>query len=649
MKQIRQATDSTIYEDLVGLVTQQLGEKFSALLAECENQFLDLADQAKTNQQVYTYIQMGRDFKADFAAIKHQFFQILSDEIRNKTDLASDQKRNELRLVSIDVQEKCVAVGNIAQHCEEKFSTHLYQINKRLASIYEKIKIDQRANPIGPYAFCYAFSRVLEGKALECSVHIELLYTFGSVVLSTAEPLYDAILELLQRKNIFSHESLQSQRLNAPRQLSVNGKASSGDSTFMDLVKIKCTQRHGRADHDAYQYNAPVDYQQVMTILDRLQHKVSHMEQSGQAVILPPAVIEKLLGDKVSENNKDVIEIVGMLFSFMLEEKKLDDAIKANLSFLHTPILKVAIIDAAFINDAQHPAKRLLNTLIQAGVEFPGSPQVIDLVRSTIDSVLKQFKDNVEVFSIVCEQFEQSMGILRLQVAKVADRTRQKMEGEENLAEKRQIILQLIEKYQTHLPSSLAADIAEVWQHHLMPVVTKFGIDSEQMNHATELMIASIPDADNTSRWSTALRAMSASEDLISQLMALTDTMLNDLAKDCDSSASILEINDTQVSTVISDPDLDFDDTLHPLLTNIEYGTVFDLINLHGEFQRMRLAWFSPMTKNYLFTDARGREALRINQQELSEALYHGAAEVIEEIEKPFFERALASIKDCLG
>ena len=50
---------------------------------------------------------------------------------------------------------------------------------------------------------------------------------------------------------------------------------------------------------------------------------------------------------KLSDQEADVIDLVGMLFDFILDDDNLPDNCKTALSHLHTPYLKVALQDKA--------------------------------------------------------------------------------------------------------------------------------------------------------------------------------------------------------------------------------------------------------------------------------------------------------------
>ncbi|HAB85132.1 MAG TPA: DUF1631 domain-containing protein, partial [Pseudomonas sp.] len=70
----------------------------------------------------------------------------------------------------------------------------------------------------------------------------------------------------------------------------------------------------------------------------------------------------------VGEIDDDVINLVSMLFEFILDDRTLPDSLKALIGRLQIPLLKVAVIDKTFFSRGSHPARRLLNEIASAAM-----------------------------------------------------------------------------------------------------------------------------------------------------------------------------------------------------------------------------------------------------------------------------------------
>src|SRR5690606_31053796 len=65
---------------------------------------------------------------------------------------------------------------------------------------------------------------------------------------------------------------------------------------------------------------------------------------------------------QLSDVDMQTMELVGKLFEYLQTDQNLPNSIKAPLSYLHIPLLKIAFTDKDFFAQAEHPARVLLNS-----------------------------------------------------------------------------------------------------------------------------------------------------------------------------------------------------------------------------------------------------------------------------------------------
>ncbi len=160
--------------------------------------------------------------------------------------------------------------------------------------------------------------------------------------------------------------------------------------------------------------------QQVLTALSQIQASGDSVLQQPQqqqpsANIIKSTVIETIAatqaddGKKIAQADIDAIDIVSMLFDFILDDPSLPDNLKAQIARLQIPLLKVAIIDKDFFAKKAHPARQLLNELAYAGsnLEEMDSEEdaVFQMVSYVVDSILTEFEENTEIFSTLHDEF----------------------------------------------------------------------------------------------------------------------------------------------------------------------------------------------------------------------------------------------------
>ncbi len=114
---------------------------------------------------------------------------------------------------------------------------------------------------------------------------------------------------------------------------------------------------------------------------------------------------------QIGQADTDAIDIVSMLFDFILDDPHIAGDIKALIARLQIPLLKVAIIDKEFFARKTHPARQLLNELAYAGVEdIEGEDDgarnpTLQMVEYVVERILNEFEDDPELFATLLDEF----------------------------------------------------------------------------------------------------------------------------------------------------------------------------------------------------------------------------------------------------
>lgn len=69
----------------------------------------------------------------------------------------------------------------------------------------------------------------------------------------------------------------------------------------------------------------------------------------------------------LSREDGDTIDLVGMLFGHLSRETGLGETAQDLLARMQLPLMRVALADPGFFTQSEHPARKLLNTVIEAG------------------------------------------------------------------------------------------------------------------------------------------------------------------------------------------------------------------------------------------------------------------------------------------
>jgi hypothetical protein len=398
--------------------------------------------------------------------------------------------------------------------------------------------------------------------------------------------------------------------------------------------------------------------------------------------------LEQISREDLAEVDADLIDLIGMLFEYMLNDPVLPNAAKALLSHLHTPYLKVALIDRRLLVDSRHPARHLLDEMVEAGSlwvdETSPTRGIFPLMQQTVDRVLQEFTDDIGLFEELVESFKEGMQEQQRRADTVEHRTQEAARGREKLHLSKQRASRQVQVLlgRHPIPPALAQFLSTTWTDRLVFILLREhdGEDSASWRDAVVLaerlvglfdpalaetdrrqQIAQIPRL-RTEVLGQVERMGSYSRTTVDALRALLDNpgawgtvalpspavALGRVAKGGISLGTLptsLPQADTGLESALSDAQKEMIERLRKM----RYGTWFEFATGDGDApRRIKLSWMSPLTSTCMFVDRAGVQAEIKTLRELADELLSGRAKVIPRPKHPFIDRALVSIRKML-
>ncbi len=480
-----------------------------------------------------------------------------------------------------------------------------------------------------------------------------------SVSAGSAEP--ETREELLERQ-IFQTIShlLRQQRRSPPRQ------AAPEVPPLNVAEMLRTLGRHGLQSH----HSVPQDV--ATQPLEQIRSEFS--AQLAQ-------LAELIKNQPVQQTDADVIELVGMLFEQILNDAQLPDSVKALLSYLHTPYLKLALLDRRFFFKRRHPARRLLNLLTQAGTLCNATARneqtLFDKMREVVNRILIDFDDNLELFDELLADFEEFLHQYRQRARMQEKRAIEKAKGQEKLREARHTVArELIEIIRDKpLPKAAEKLIFGPWSNLLVLLYLRGGPDSEVRRRYLEVtrdLVWSVQPKTTPAEKQTLRNKLPHIKQALQEGLAL----LGDPENKAEALLSSLDRYHQDSLTPESPPvrpEAPKPDDLarYPLLQEVDVeeipgqapvtpdgleetikrlrksklGTWFELTDPRtGRPIRAKLSWFSPKTSYYIFVNQAGLQVAVKPLRKLAKELLNGEARILEVDKKPFVERALQRI-----
>jgi hypothetical protein len=151
-------------------------------------------------------------------------------------------------------------------------------------------------------------------------------------------------------------------------------------------------------------------------------------------------VREELISKSTRTVDKLTIELVGMLFDHVMQDKQVPAEIKARLSRLQFPVLKAALMDAAFFASSAHPARKLIDRIAgtSAGWEPYGddNQKYLREVDRIVTDILKNFETDIGVFERLYGEFDKFVSDIQPEDSDPVSRAKKALEA----AEKHEIL-----------------------------------------------------------------------------------------------------------------------------------------------------------------------------------------------------------------
>jgi hypothetical protein len=401
--------------------------------------------------------------------------------------------------------------------------------------------------------------------------------------------------------------------------------------------------------------------------------------------------------DRLEAADEDTIDLVGMLFEYMLNDPVLPAVAKALISHLHTPYLKVAIIDRKLLTDSGHEARQLLDSLVEAGSHWIDERNlkrgIYPDMQNVIDRVLKEFSDNVSLFGTLLGAFKKRMDEFRRKSDILEKRAQDSIKGREKLNIARQRASQEMKarSFSENLPQPVKDFLEKTWVDKLVFVLLRHPDGEmspdwkEALRVADEIAWAFEPkdrgERDELEKSLPELRK-SIEEGLASlggfhqeksQILfgllsnAETASMAAEQAvKSAKTSGIVVPISEkaklaaqpstpTAASTesraeqVKEEEIPEEEEAMMEKLRKIKFGTWFEIRDSqNGDSKKVKLSWLSPLTASCMFVDRAGVQTAIKPLRTLAQEILKGESTILEDSSDPFVERTLHAIRRML-
>ena len=399
---------------------------------------------------------------------------------------------------------------------------------------------------------------------------------------------------------------------------------------------------------------------------------------------------------------QDMLELVSMLFEALLDGRRLDEKARAALARLVIPYVRVAMLDRRMFMQSSHPARRVLNLLVEAfetaAPEASHFRSLREQAFDIVERIVTEFDDDLRVF----EKFEETLASELEVCRRRAELSEKRAADAQSGKERRQVARDQVARFLGDaivgktLPTVLLDFLAGPWQHHHTVVTLREGEEGEGVQLSRGLLEALLRSNDaGALEDPQALRPLavevlassgqpgSAADELLVELsLALAIRGAPELAtpshaadfgpeapEDFDPpppdaplvervlvespqvillhTPSVPEAETDEAYVVVSDVALaELPGDVVERYRNYPIGTWLDFVAEDGRVTSARISWTSPISGRRILSNRRGQRMLVASPEELAEMELEGRIRARHA--ESAFDQALHTIADKL-
>lgn len=720
------------------LVMNRLAEHLTRVFSHVDDTLFECAEKAENNQVQTLFFDSMRDIRKQRPQIERAYHQriaksfedFLSGKLKPALS-AGELNADDLELIENDEYEENLLVTNMVSRVKARCSQSLFALDQRLAVLNGGRKLGDDDNPFGPQSIALAFREALAPCPFPLRIKTILYMLFDQHVMLGLDSVYEALNQRLIQAGVLPNLKYNVQRSPSaptPSSSAAGQKPSAEQSTqyssapqatgpldlsgvppsdpgqlFSGLASLLGERRQhhsnaplpgGTPSISSFAPRGATRTYSAAELLEALNRLQQQSAQDLASKLRQPQRVEGLKADlhqqleshshlpgqqKLSDYEADVIDLVGMLFDFILDDDNLADVYKTALSHLHTPYLKVALQDKALFTQHHHPARRLLNSMAQAGVLYASETEERDLLAKihwVVERVVHGFSGDLLLFDSLLDEFNEYVGTLRHKVELREQRAVEAAKGRDKLLGARQQAVDTVGRCLAgrELPGVIQHFLELTWTDVLVFVLLRHGERSVEWQRSVEV-------AEQLAWSGTPLDAEGQAH-----LQQLRIPMLEDLRKglellggyhedgirrllqDLVACQHAVQSQQPQVAARIESPlpesrlgemlgeDAELANTPRPVslssraqalikeLASVEFGTWFEFID-GPQTRALKLSWFSPTTRNYMFVDHSGQRVAIIPITQLALDMEQGLVRLVPpERTAPLMDRALGAI-----
>jgi EAL domain-containing protein (putative c-di-GMP-specific phosphodiesterase class I)/GGDEF domain-containing protein len=593
----------------------------------------------------------------------------------------------DLSIVEKDEFEDWLSLTAISNRLGDRFSGELPFVQLRLEKLYG-VGLDSKNSPFSPAAIVKAMNQAFADMALSQSTRQIVYATLHDALSEPLEKLYRTLLEVMPEveadKKLVApvvKPSPPSSGMPKEELLSAVGGANSPHEpasdplgklyrALLDVVPEAEAERKpayplaGSTSSSPGMHTAePVSFESMANSL--LAHARQGRASQTADTELPARslnIVQELIASgKIPAARQAEARVSANVFNELINavrmEKSLPAEVVPQFMQLESALLRQALLDPSYLNNAVHPAHAALNAMDKLSLLSSDDGRIVDErilkhISGWVERMRNEADENPAIFESVRAQIEKLLQPLMKERSTRIANLQAALEGWQKTGQAIHMVMEKLEQRVAgkKVPAVVLDLFTTGWRNYLIRVMLRKGGDSPEEAEAWEVI-------DKLLGWLNPEQSGEPSYQDIQALLQAVDSNLKLVCADKDAQDKLVErltnmlLQDREVSyravtTILPaqpqhvDAPAGKDGEDNPL----DSFRVGDWVSFPDMPVPLNLIWIGDDPESYVFCNYRGVKKLELNREEFVQRVNSGEAKLADNLDLPLMERSFNSM-----
>jgi len=356
-------------------------------------------------------------------------------------DLRQEMRKrsiDELTLIDHDIVDHQIEVGRLASRMRETNEETIGRLNVIVGHLHGDRDARERENPFRPYLLARALYEAIRETAPDEARGKVLFEHLANALVQYLPAYYESIREVFESSGLRGEFEAQRSRaahnqryFGAPPEPAASlearvapalqrmfdtlqsAPAAGADGAQADSVQDALRKMLATSRVAALPPRPGAAGSALLAQLSRQQRSSAEPQPEGAAMDAAPrlsALRDQLNLTGISVAERMTVDVVALLFEFILEDTQIPAQARRQLARLQIPMLKAALLDPALLHEEMHPVRQLLNRIssVAAGCDAatPAGQALVAEIDRIVHRVLLEFDTDTSVFTVGLREFE---------------------------------------------------------------------------------------------------------------------------------------------------------------------------------------------------------------------------------------------------